>query len=238
MLVSASRRLPIFLICASLCHASAAVAASPSTAGTPRALKVFPAEVNLLGPRDSQRIGVLGEYADGRLRDLARDATYTSSAPAVARVDASGVVVPVADGEALIAVEVNGKKSIVPVHVRGASAEQPIDFTREVLPVLTKAGCNQGACHGGQHGKGGFRLSLLGYDPAFDYSQIVQSAEGRRVVLSDPERSILLLKPTLTMEHGGGERFKMNGREYSILKRWLEDGAPEPKANDAEVTRL
>src|SRR5262245_21675831 len=85
-------------------------------------------------------------------------------------------------------------------------ADEPVDFSRAVVPVLTKAGCNQGACHGGQHGKGGFRLSLLGFDPAFDYAQIVQSAEGRRVVPSDPERSILLQKPTLQMEHGGGER--------------------------------
>ena len=122
--------------------------------------------------------------------------------------------------------------------VSGPTAEVPTSFVREVMPVLTKAGCNQGACHGAQHGRGGFRLSLLGFDPAFDHSQIVQSAEGRRVVVSDPERSIVLLKPTLTMEHGGGERFKVNSREYSILKRWLEDGAPEPTATDPHVTKL
>jgi hypothetical protein len=89
-----------------------------------------------------------------------------------------------------------------------------------------------------QHGKGGFKLSLLGFDSVFDYAQIVQSAEGRRVVLSDPERSILLLKPTLTMEHGGGERFKAGGREYELIRRWLEDGAPPPHANDPEVTAV
>jgi hypothetical protein len=104
--------------------------------------------------------------------------------------------------------------------------------------VLTKAGCNQGACHGGQQGKGGFRLSLLGFDPAFDYEQIVQSAEGRRVVVSDPERSILLLKPTLTMEHGGGERIKPHSREYDLLRQWLGDGAPAPRPQDEEVVRL
>src|SRR5205085_1968830 len=91
---------------------------------------------------------------------------------------------------------------------------------------------------GAQHGRGGVRLSLFGFDPAFDYAQIVQSAEGRRVVLSDPERSILLLKPTLTMEHGGGERFRPHGREYELLKRWLEDGAPEPTPRDPTVVRL
>src|SRR5205085_10716118 len=91
---------------------------------------------------------------------------------------------------------------------------------------------------GAQHGRGGVRLSLFGFDPAFDYAQTVQSAEGRRVVLSDPERSILLLKPTLTMEHGGGERFRPHAREYELLKRWLEDGAPEPTPRDPVVTGL
>src|SRR5262249_34491304 len=98
----------------------------------------------------------------------------------------------------------------------------------DVVPILTRAGCNQGACHGAQHGRGGFKLSLRGFDPAFDHAQIVQSAEGRRVVMSDPERSILLMKPTLTLEHGGGERLKVNGRHSDILKRWLKAGAPEP----------
>src|SRR5204863_1131885 len=125
-----------------------------------------------------------------------------------------------------------------PVQVKRAVADVPVSFSREVVPVLTRVGCNQGACHGAQHGRGGFKLSLLGFDAAFDYAQIVQSAEGRRVVVSDPERSILLQKPTLTMEHGGGERFKVNSREYQILKRWLEDGAPEPAATDPHVTKL
>src|SRR5204863_7263759 len=96
----------------------------------------------------------------------------------------------------------------------------------------------QGACHGAQHGRGGFKLSLLGFDPLFDHSQIVQSAEGRRVVLSDPERSILIMKPALTMDHGGGERFKVNSREYTYFQRWLEDGAPEPSAKDPEVKSI
>src|SRR5207302_1888662 len=198
---------------------------------------VFPTRVDLTGPRDSQRLGVLAEYADGHWRDLSREAKFTVNSGNIARVE-GGVVQPVRDGEAAITVHASGQKAVVPVHVNGAADDSLIDFACEVLPVFTKAGCNQGACHGGQHGKGGFRLSLLGYDPAFDYSQIVQSAEGRRVVLSDPERSIVLLKPTLTMDHGGGERFRVNSREYAILKRWLEDGAPAPKTDDPEVVKL
>ncbi|MFO0844831.1 MAG: DUF1549 and DUF1553 domain-containing protein [Gemmataceae bacterium] len=90
-------------------------------------------------------------------------------------------------------------------------------------------------CHGAQHGKGGFRLSLFGFDPAFDHPQIVQSAEGRRVVLSEPERSILLQKPAGVMDHVGGERFKVGSRPYETLRRWIEDGAPGPSKDDPEV---
>src|SRR5262245_3077969 len=116
--------------------------------------------------------------------------------------------------------------------------EPRASFVREVLPVLTKAGCNQGACHGASLGRGGFRLSLFGFDPLFDYSQIVQSAEGRRVVPSDPERSILLLKPSLQMEHGGGERLTTHSRAYELLRSWLEDGAPEPRSGDPAAQSL
>src|SRR5262249_31107173 len=149
-----------------------------------------------------------------------------------------GVLRAAGDGEAAVTVAAGGRTVTVPVRVRNAAAETPVSFTRDVVPVLTKAGCNQGACHGAQHGRGGFKLSLLRFDALSDFTQIVQSAEGRRVVVAAPERSILLQKPTLTMEHGGGERLKAGSRGYELLRRWLEDGAPEPTARDAHVTGL
>jgi hypothetical protein len=180
----------------------------------------------------------MGDYSDQSRRDLTQQAKFASNSANVAQVDRSGIVHPLADGEAVVTIEANGLKASVPVHVQRATADTPVSFTQEVIPVLTKAGCNQGACHGGQHGKGAFKLSLRSFDPAFDYAQIVQSAEGRRVVLSDPERSILLLKPTLTMEHGGGQRFPAGSREYAILEQWLGDGAPGPDPKDATVRKI
>ena len=212
-----------------------AIAAEP--AGKAPSLTVFPAQVSLDGPRDEQRLGVL-DGSGGRVRDRSREAKFKSSKPGVATVDGQGIVRPISDGQASITVEAGGRSATVPVRVQRATADVPVNFTREVIPVLTKAGCNQGACHGSQLGKGGFRLSLRGFDPAFDYEQIVQSAEGRRVVLADPERSILLLKPTLTMEHGGGERFKGRSRTYNLLQQWLEDGAPEPARPEPTVRTL
>jgi hypothetical protein len=203
-----------------------------------RSLLVYPPAIALQGPRDEQRLSVLGEFADGRSWDLSRTVQAVSSNPSVAAVDAGNIVRPVGDGTANITIQSGGQQKTIAVTVKGASADVLVDFTREIVPILTRAGCNQGACHGAQHGRGGFRLSLLGFDALFDYSQIVQSAEGRRVVLSDAERSILLQKPALLMEHGGGQRFKALSREYSYLKRWLEDGAPEPTAKDPEVASL
>ncbi|MBI1830630.1 MAG: DUF1549 domain-containing protein, partial [Planctomycetes bacterium] len=219
-----------------------AVAQTPKLAEAPKValqkLVVYPPRIELSGPRDEQRIGIVGEYAGGRSWDWSRSAKMTSANPKVAEIDAAGVVRPVGDGQTTITIEVAGKSQSVNVKVAKATADVPVSFTREIVPILTRAGCNMGSCHGAQHGRGGFRLSLLGFDPLFDHAQIVQSAEGRRVVLSDPERSILLMKPALLMEHGGGERVKVNGREFTYFKRWLEDGAPEPSLKDPDVTNI
>jgi hypothetical protein len=201
-------------------------------------LSVYPTRIDFTGPRDEQRIGIVGAYADGRTWELTRSAKYVSADPKIAEVDAEGIVRPIGDGQTTITLDVGGQSQAIPVKVTNAAADLPVSFAREVVPILTRAGCNQGACHGAQHGRGGFKLSLLGFDAKFDHAQIVQSAEGRRVVPSDPERSILIMKPALQMEHGGGERIKVNAREYTYFKRWLEDGAPEPNTKDPEVTAI
>jgi hypothetical protein len=206
--------------------------AAPLHAEAP-ALRVSAEKVVLTGPRDELRLVVLAGAAD-----VTREAKYASANLRVAVVSERGIIRPAGDGATTVTVTARGARKDIPVAVAQFAADVPVSFTREVVPVLTKAGCNAGACHGAQHGRGGFKLSLFGFDPAFDHAQIVQSAEGRRVVLSDPERSILLRKPVLLMEHGGGEKLRAGSREYRTLLRWLEDGAPEPAAKDPAVTRL
>ena len=210
--------------------------AAPVYAEGPVAPRVFPSSVLLSGPRDEQRLIV--QFGISQTTDLTREAKYTSADPKIATVDVHGIVRPVADGETKILIAIHGGSVGVPVKVEKSAVDSPVSFNREIVPVLTKFGCNAGACHGAQHGRGGFKLSLFGFDPAFDHTQIVQSAEGRRIVLSDAERSILLRKPTLLMEHGGGEKFAVNSREFRLLKTWLEDGAPEPNPKDATVSKL
>ena len=111
-------------------------------------------------------------------------------------------------------------------------------FRNNVQPVLAKTGCSSGACHGAAAGQGGFKLSLRGYDNEGDWKSITRSALGRRIVLADPARSLLLLKPTGAVPHKGGTKFEVASLEYKILSEWIAAGTPPPKADDARITKL
>ena len=116
--------------------------------------------------------------------------------------------------------------------------EKTVSFRNEVVPLLTKLGCNQGACHGSQHGKGGFKLSLLGFEPEADYTAIVKSAEERRVTPFAPEESLLLLKPTLSVAHGGGKRMEADSPLIGCSSSGCWQGAPGPRDDDPRVVGL
>lgn len=117
------------------------------------------------------------------------------------------------------------------------AAEPRVDFTRDVVPALTKSGCNAGACHGSFQGRGGLRLSLLGFDPEADYQALTKDARGRRVFPSAPGQSLILRKPTLAMPHGGGERLTVDSPAYLILHDWISQGLVSPQPN-LHVTKL
>jgi hypothetical protein len=117
----------------------------------------------------------------------------------------------------------------------------PVSFRNDVMAVLSKAGCNQGACHGNQNGKNGFKLSLRGEDPAFDLASLTRDTLGRRTNPLQPGESLLLLKPLGVIPHEGGKRFTADSAEYAILRDWLSNGAhPDPPATpilkEVEVT--
>lgn len=106
-----------------------------------------------------------------------------------------------------------------------AATPAPLDFRSDILPILTRAGCNSGACHGAAIGQGGFRLSLLGYDPEADYQRITREYGARRVHLGDPGSSLLLLKGGAQVAHGGGRRLSVAGPHYERLRQWIAAGA-------------
>lgn len=120
---------------------------------------------------------------------------------------------------------------------RAADAVGPVSFAREVVPVLTKLGCNSGACHGSFQGRGGFRLSLLGFDPAADYDALVTEARGRRLFPASPDKSLLLLKATGQMAHGGKKRLDAEAASYRVLRDWIAQGLGG-RGDPPTVTRL
>jgi hypothetical protein len=107
-----------------------------------------------------------------------------------------------------------------------AAETPPVNFVRDVAPVLNKAGCMSGTCHGAAKGKNGFKLSLRGYDPQFDYEALLYDLGGRRFNRADPGRSLMLTKPTQQVAHGGGLRFEVNSDYYKIIYNWIAQGVP------------
>ncbi|WP_435015623.1 DUF1549 and DUF1553 domain-containing protein [Tundrisphaera sp. TA3] len=117
-------------------------------------------------------------------------------------------------------------------------AAEPVTFERDVEPILTRAGCNAGACHGKSGGQDGFALSLLGFDRDFDLKAIARDAGGRRVSRFDPDQSLLLRKATAAMPHGGGRRIEPNGPFYDTLRRWIVAGMPRTPAAEPKWTAI
>jgi Protein of unknown function (DUF1549) len=111
-------------------------------------------------------------------------------------------------------------------------------FKTDIMPILTRASCNSGPCHGANAGRGGFHISLLGFDPQGDYEAMTRFVGGRRVRLDKPEESLILRKATGGLNHGGGERFAKTSPEYAVLRAWVAVGVPGPKDSDPIVTHL
>lgn len=120
----------------------------------------------------------------------------------------------------------------------GAETESVPGFRRDVMPVLFRAGCNSGTCHGSARGKDGFMLSLFGYDPAGDYERIVNELIGRRVNPSVPEKSLLLLKATGSVPHTGGKVISKDSALYQTLLRWIAAGAPDDPGPVPETVKV
>ncbi len=187
-------------------------------------LRVEPVEVTLHGHRSSQQLLVSNPLTGGTVADVTRDAAYESVAPAVALVTSSGRVIPRGHGATEIIVRLHGREARVPVKVVGYSQADPVDFQTDVIAALSKAGCNQGACHGSPQGKNGFRLSLRGFDPTLDWVTLTREDFGRRANPNAADESLILKKGLAEVPHQGGTRFRRTDPEYQILRGWIDEG--------------
>ncbi|HVX14027.1 MAG TPA: DUF1549 and DUF1553 domain-containing protein [Pirellulales bacterium] len=200
-------------------------------------LALLPGEIKLTGSQAYQSL-LVEESRNGQyVGQVVEGLTFESSNPQVVAIE-DGVARPVGNGQATITAKIGARSSTAAVTVAGMDQPFRWSFRNHVESVLAKAGCSSGACHGAQAGKNGFKLSLRGYDPDGDFNTITRQARGRRIVPSDPGRSLILTKPTGAVPHKGGLRFRVNSLEYRVLADWIAAGTPPPTPGDPRLERL
>ncbi len=199
---------------------------------------VFPSAVRLTGPESSQQLVVNHRMKNGRAADLTRDVEYSISDAAIATVTSNGMVMPIQEGETQILVRHGQWSQQIPVLIEGIESPIPVDFRSDIQPILTKAACNSGGCHGKAEGQNGFKLSVFAFDDSFDHDSITRHGRGRRINIAAPESSLLLRKATGMLPHGGGRKVAMHGLWYKQLTRWIKEGATFNSESSQRTTRL
>jgi len=211
-----------------------------------QSIRIVPADITLQGARASQHLVVVGRYSDGMERDLTDTTKLSVRDPRVAQIDASARITPLAEGETGITAQIGALRAAARLRIQEINASRPFGFPRDIGAILTRRGCNSSECHGGVKGRAGFKLSVNALYPRDDYRWIVEggsyqvmSAEPAgpkrpRINLREPEKSLLLLKPTASIAHGGGKRFEAGSADYRTILEWVRAGAPygDPGAID------
>ena len=232
--------------------------AGPKTTGEPPSggrllsVRLLPEEVRLRGKDAAQQLLVIGTYADGLERDLTETSRFSIADPELAEIDARGRVKARSDGRSLLTVQSSGRDLQAIVQVRDSAVSRPLRFDRDIARILTRRGCNSTECHGSVTGQGGFKLSKNAAAPREDYRWIVEGGTFHvltaetgekvpRVRLKDPGQSLLLLKASLAVPHGGGQRLEQDSRDYRRIRDWIGGGAvygPENGARSASLERV
>jgi hypothetical protein len=212
------------------------IAMASLSSAADRGVVIDPPALTLSGKYDRAQL-LVTDSTDDLVADWTRQASYASEDSKIAEVDRFGRVTALAAGQTRISVAVEGQQLFVPVTVQ-PRAGQGVDFLKDVRPILSKAGCAAGACHAAQYGQGGFKLSVFGFDPQADYEAITRSSRGRRLNFASPGDSLLLSKPSLLENHGGGLRLEHDSIEYELVRDWIDAGAAPSSNNELKVQSL
>jgi hypothetical protein len=228
--VASRRAVSTWIVCATvMAVGSASLNATETSSVAATSLTVSPPVITLRHRDDSQAVVAVLGLADGSTRDVTLSAQYTAGTPGVVTIR-DGLLEPTANGTVSVIVSAEGQQAELTVHVSDVDAAAPLTFRNDVLPVLTRAGCNSGRCHGAASGKDGFHLSLFGYDPDGDYRRLTRELAGRRINLDQPDDSLLLNKALGRVPHSGGARIEEGSRDHLVLLEWLSAGAvADPK---------
>ncbi len=187
------------------------------------AIKVLPDAVQLNRPSDYAQLIVQATTADGKTFDVTEQA-HIDYDQSLVEISPQKLIQPLQAGSAPARVRLGELEFELPIQVDFATAHE-INFRQDVAPILSRVGCNAGTCHGSASGKNGFQLSLRGYDPLFDVRALTDDLSSRRVNLASPDNSLMLLKPSATVPHGGGQVLDRHHKYYSMVRQWIANGA-------------
>ena len=222
---------PASTICIGILISASALMAQDS-------VRLLPRELTISGREAMHRVLAERFRGEEAVGTVATAVALVSDNPAVVKIDGLQLI-PVSDGTAVVRIEGTADEaSSLKVTVTAMSQPFRWSFRNHVEPVLARTGCNSGACHGALAGKGGFKLSLRGYDPDRDYFTIVEQQLGRRIEPADPAASLLLTKPTNAVPHKGGLKLKPESWHYRIVAEWIAAGAMAPAEEDAHLETL
>ena len=204
-------------------------------------LIVVPGKVQLDSGRDFQRILVMTRDASGTTIDCTEHAELSLSKDAVASIsrdNGKSVLHAVHDGQVQLVATFKGLTASARVAVTGATTHPQISFRNEIIPALTRTGCNAGSCHGAAAGKNGFPLSLFGYDPKSDHRMLTRELRGRRINFAEPARSLMLQKATAKAAHQGGKRIDQDDAIFKTLHDWIATGAADDEQTAPELEEI
>ena len=200
-------------------------------------IALLPPKISLNSMEARQTLVVQQRAGEQFQHQLREGVKLSSSDEKIVRIE-DGVAIPVANGTAKITADAAGKTATAEVTVSNFEKPFQWSFRNHVESVLSKQGCNSGACHGARAGQKGFRLTLFGFDVDADYSYLTRQAIGRRIVPSDPGRSLILTKPTGLLPHKGGVKLDPASLEYRVVAEWIAAGTPPPRDDDPQIKRL
>jgi hypothetical protein len=211
-------------------------AASPE-ATTWDSIQVFPPKISLSTQSDLQHVIAVASRSDGITQDVTQLADWKLTDESFVNLE-NHVVRPKTDGSTELIATWNGLNAKSIIDVTKSQESRPVSFGHDIMPILTRSGCNTGSCHGAARGKDGFRLSLFGFDPNGDHFRITREIGIRRVNLARPEESLILLKATGAVPHSGGKKIEPDSQHYKTMLAWLSSGAPNDPAPPAAVTAV
>ena len=195
------------------------------TGPTVASIEVEPANIKIGKPSEYAQVLITAKMSDGTRADVTRMAKITAAKGDVVQIDSRGMIRPDKDGATAIHISFMGRTASVPANVSGLNVALKPDYVRDIMPITSKLGCNQGTCHGAKEGKAGFKLSLRGYDPIYDVLAYADELASRRANVASPEHSLMLLKASGAVPHEGGQLTVPGELYYESLKAWISQGA-------------